>query len=742
MPTMIDTNVGIRQAKKKWKLELQDNFFQDDTKGFLKFLRKSGERLCQCEHGYPKMIYEEIKTSTFESTKIMKIVCSVCGQKFYKEHDFSFLMLILGRKGGGKTVFVFMFADIIHNFDPYRKVKIWQCPAHLIPILHSLRLCKHYRTLCQRAMGEIPWSKVTPKFINPDHEKQKSKNEKKKMPSYQEKEICYRVCKFTEFEKSENCDQCQHFQWGKNYFFRIERLDEIEFNDIVIIDEGILSVNAKEALTTAMKEWEKFLAILRHKRCILFTLFQRFNIIKSMRELSDIVLYKSIPQKLVEDEKSDMILKKYGERIKKFKKWESLIASDHQLYDKVGMIYSKVPEWYTDEISMSYMASEDLNGKKRKEELDIERAEMIADWLIKEGYAIPSKKTELEGVKWKIKTNFAGLQPPLSSADITAGIQCFTSRLMFDGEGQEETSEFMEGIVNDAETLQFFQQMNQSGISLMDQKVYEEFCKGKSMTDFNCEPYNMPKQSVSEVVRKVGMLYMSKAKGKTISSDTKRESGNDAERKVIRDSWSHDGYAVQTIGSGGERGNIPSPDALVITNDGYIRPVQVKERNSVENHPFSPLTFNAEFKIANRLRKIAKNCEIICPHCQEKLRGYLKPDTAYLYVISKDHTNEFIKEPLSYPDNKKTIKVDWVKKQIIRQEPDKDKIKSPKILEFLDGTENIYWGAEIETIESESDEKLDIEKQKAIVSIDKMVNEVGIENINQTMKAMGINFIE
>ena len=241
---------------------------------------------------------------------------------YYKIPDFSFVMLILGRKGGGKTTTVFTFSDLIHTIDPNRKIKLWRCPPNLISVLHNLHLCKYYDTTCELALGFDDWKRYYPVFINPDITKDKNFNEKGDLiaPEFQQKEIKHRVCKFCsmkyeEYEKDVDnkevrskvvscCNSCPHFQLGKKYFDRIERLDEIEFNDIVIIDEGIISVNAKQALTKGMRDFDKFLAVLRHKRGCLFVLFQQFEVIKSLREMSDMTLYKSLPRKLIRKRKT------------------------------------------------------------------------------------------------------------------------------------------------------------------------------------------------------------------------------------------------------------------------------------------------------------------------------------------------------------------------------------------------------------------------------------------------------
>lgn len=248
-------NNEIHQTK-VWLQEQKYNRFHSVDDDLIKFFEKSGERECDCKNAFP-IFYNKVLPN---GETIPQIKCSQCNSKFYKKGDFHFKALVLGRTGGGKTTTVFSYADLLHKIDPFRKIKIWQCPKHLITILHNLRICKFYNTICERAMGEMKWQKFNPVYKHPEdppeYEIIKTKSgkeiQKRKMPSYQENEEIHRVCKFSEYKTCADCEKCPHFVLGKNYIERIERLDEVGYNDIVILDEGIISVNAKEALSKSI----------------------------------------------------------------------------------------------------------------------------------------------------------------------------------------------------------------------------------------------------------------------------------------------------------------------------------------------------------------------------------------------------------------------------------------------------------------------------------------------------------
>ena len=144
----------------------------------------------------------------------------------------------------------------------------------------------------------------------------------------------------------------------------------------------------------------------------------------------------------------------------------------------------------------------------------------------------------------------------------------------------------------------------------------------------------------------------------------------ETERRVVREAWDSQGYAIRAVGSGGKRNKIPNPDCIEITKDGLVRTIQVKERNKDKNSiTFSPLTFNSEFRLMNRLRNIAHKSQFKCPHCLEPIKDILKPDSVYLYLASNDPKDPIIKERLEYKDNKKDLKVDFANKKVTREDP-------------------------------------------------------------------------
>lgn len=703
---IIDLSSNIRTVRKEWfkKSQDRDPFAKNISSDFIaSFLERSGMRDCNCKDAYPKFSIEQYPTGE----SYAKISCSVCKGQFYKYVDFYFVMLILGRKGGGKTTSVFNYVDLIHQIDGFRKIKLWQCPQNLIAVLHNLKLCNYYHTVCERAIGEMKWRSFTPLYHNPDEAIERDERGNMKQPSYQSKEEMHRVCKFNEYKTSEDCRRCPNFQLGKPYFLKIDRLDQVEFNDILIIDEGIISLNAKEALSKKMRNFDKFLAVARHFRCCLFVLFQRYEVIKSLREMSDMILYKSLPENLIENEKYDQIIKTHGKKIVSLKRNEGLLVSSHQDFRKTGMVMNKVPEWYTDQVSMSYAGDISFVSEKDATEKELERAKEMAQWLIDQNFPEMKPSEFQKAARFKLQETFnPTMIPPPNTRELTMAINGYYSMTLMDGLGNDNNEEFIETMVKDEENLKMFEELAQANMTKKDLAIFDEFCKGKSVTEFDKEPYNTPKQRVTEIVRQVGSYYIKLLKKDTVQTKTEYRDGEEVERKVVKKTWENNEYALRSVGSGGDRGSSPSPDLLMITKDGYVRPIQVKERKMGGNLTFQPLTFNTEFKIINRLRKIASNTNFTCPHCKEHLKGFLKPDNAWLYVCSKEDTESFITEPLEYSDNKKTLRIDWNHRQIIRQNPEIGKLKSELMIEFLKSDQKIYWGnTEIPKEEKELTEK-------------------------------------
>ena len=724
MSIIIDPRKEAKQATKRWFQSNKTEEFPIINNKFINFLEKSGERTCTCPNASPQLLHKELP----DGTKIPQVACSVCGGTFYKIPDFSFVFLMIGRKGGGKTTATLTLVDLVHNIDPYRKIKIWQCPPHLISVLHNLKICTYYDWLCDMVMGEIEWSKSNPIFKHKDFEPLFDKHKKPKRQPFQEKEEKARICKFKEYGTSQDCLKCPHCQLGKKYFDRIERLNEIEFNDIVMIDEGIISVNAKLALSKNMRSWDMFLAVVRHKRVVLFCLFQRFEVIKALREMSDMMGYKSIPQKLIENETQDQIIRNHGKRLNSLAKWEMIISSSHQDFDCEGMFLSKVPYWYTREVSMSYIENTEFLDDSAQMEKTLNRTKRMGKWLVENSPIDINKPAEVKAARFILREQFKDEKPPITSTELSMAIEAYYKiRLMEDMEysdKEEEVNQLVSLIGGEGEK-DLFSQLANSNVTIKELYIFYEYCKGRAMTQFNDEAFATSKQDVSKIVQKVGQYLLSFIKKKDLGAKKNKE-GEEAERYVVRNAWEEKGYAIRAIGSGGERQNIPSPDCLEISEDGFVRPIQVKERNLHENCTFKPLTFNTELKISNRLKTIAKKTSVKCLHCGEPVYNVLLPDNAYLYLLDKDHTEPIIKEKLTLADNKKTLKYHVGKNEVLRQDVDITKVKSPKLIEFLENSKsNIYYGDEI--FEEEEQPTMNEEQLNEIVNFDDLLKESGIK---------------
>jgi hypothetical protein len=741
MSPIISVKNDVSYAKKNWYMQKPKTpVFKKINNHFISFWEKSGVRTCDCK-SYPTFVEKDLPDGKHHITTI---ACKECHGTFYKHEDFHGVVLILARKGGGKTTFVFQIADLIHQIDKHRKIKLWQCPDQLIIVLHNLKICTYYKVLCETAMGEARWKMENPIFNHRDYPTPKAKkpnNTTQKVPhTFQEKEIRHRVCTFSEYGDSTECLNCKHCRVGKKYFFKINELSEAEYNDVIVIDEGIISVNAKEALSKTMRKWDKFMAVVRHKRIILFCLFQRFEVIKAMREMSDMIVYKSLPRKLIENEKTDYIIKNYGDILTKLEKWEAIISSDHDKFRMDGKFVNKVPFWFNKDVSMSYSADTSFLEDESKIKHQNERAEMMAEWL-QENYPVPIEGyMGREGAKSELRHHFEDLKPELTATEINMAIQDYCNIMNKTATNEEE--ETMERIqsallTNESNAIE---QLAHGKITEKKLRVFYEVCKnGRSMTDFEDDGedgINMDRQTVSRVVREIGAYFVDLFSNKNLNISAEKQ-GIEAERYIVRENWEKGGYGMRAVGSGGTRHGIPTPDNFEITEDGKLRVIQVKERDLKKNVTFSPLTFNSEIMIYDRLLSIAKKSKAVCPHCLEKVPNVIKIDKPHIYLLPKNH-EKIIKHPINVKDNKKTIKYNIKTGKFETQDPDMDKITSKKVKEFLESNDDIYTGEKIEIedvedIDKDVDEENNDKKKKQkesvdYVDFDKLLEEHNIES--------------
>lgn len=141
----------------------------------------------------------------------------------------------------------------------------------------------------------------------------------------------------------------------KGRFSSINKLREVEDYAILIIDEGLINANASNALFNEMKRLEGFLSSSRHYDVIFMINSTNFKILRTIRGLIDIKIYKHLsPTFFIEYKNEDPILQDYEHIITKLKKPEAIVFSGFEHFEKIGRInfdYEIYCPWYNSTIS-------------------------------------------------------------------------------------------------------------------------------------------------------------------------------------------------------------------------------------------------------------------------------------------------------------------------------------------------------------------------------------------------------
>ena len=233
--------------------------------------------------------------------------------KFLKDgasnDEFSALILQYGTGGGGKTAGAFIISTILMASDAKRKLALWQTPPALEEVI------------------------------------------KKKLIYYMGEE--------------------KGMQWASRVR-TITFTNEIEENDIVLIDEGVISMNAKDALTNDAKQFEKFITGARHVRVVIIVNSISLGVIKAYRMMAHVEIYKLMTKKTLKGIESDF-LKDNIEKVMMLEPWESLLESCHKKWkNKEGYINLKLSDycpWFDGEVSKSLasVGSGDFTVSKDKQ---------------------------------------------------------------------------------------------------------------------------------------------------------------------------------------------------------------------------------------------------------------------------------------------------------------------------------------------------------------------------------------
>jgi len=213
----------------------------------------------------------------------------------------SFISMIIGATGSGKTALSFIIATILLLSDPTRCCQLFRVNEAL---LHGVK-------------------ETAPKFLS-------------------------------------------------DKFSIISHLREVKPNSIVIIDEGLLNANGKEALKLEFRAFEKGLGITRHFRIIIILNSQSDGIIKSYKKLAHMVFYKQIS--IISDQNTkNTFLKANNYTLKSLKESQTLFQSDYKKFKKWGRLEIDIEDiipWYNFKISKSYSQDNFDQQFSQEEKLD------------------------------------------------------------------------------------------------------------------------------------------------------------------------------------------------------------------------------------------------------------------------------------------------------------------------------------------------------------------------------------
>lgn len=658
METLVQRNYALKQR-------LVDKF-EEGTERWIDFLNESNARNCDCPDGKPVLKERVIRRS---GKKLQYHACSSCGRRYYKHPDFSFIGLIIGSTGGGKSTSGLNWCDILHKLDG-RGVDLWQCPQDLIDELHSVMWCKKHHTVCERAMGEVHWDPNTYPHINA----------KGKQYAWHKNGEIHRVCNEPGVETTDDCFKCPHFKDGLTHFRRVETLEQVGFGNALFIDEGILSLNAKEALSKDKRDWAKFLMVSRHKRLVVFCLLQRYDIIRAIREACHVIVYKRVNKKTVQTERTDKFLVENINVISRLEKHESVIASDHPLFEGYWRLDNFVPEWFTPEISMSYATETGFLGqrdaKEGKKNLVIE----MGRYLVRNGFTIDSsdKHAAAKAILWE---TFNYYEPTIS--DIVMAINYYRKILCYDIPSSEVDPDEDD---NDPGLTERVLAKLGKNITKGELMAFRDFVFKKIPTfgKFK-DTYGLTEIQARKVIQKVGSILFLRAYEKH-SSDL----GDDGENFFRDEAWDGGGWAVRSVGSGGiTRGGKPSPDLTEITPEGMVRVVQVKAREpGVPKTNLGVAAIDPELLVDERISEAMRRGRHVCPHCMEVLPPeFLRYEGTWLYAVQPpkpgdERARDPIKERVFPEDNKVSLEIDWIGQKIRRKEP--TRVRNKKLQKFLE----------------------------------------------------------
>ena len=173
----------------------------------------------------------------------------------------------------------------------------------------------------------------------------------------------------------------------KHKFRIIEILSEVRSYDILCIDEGYLSADAKNSLTKDSRNFIASLTTLRHSSVFTILNSPDDGILRGYRIKAQFRLYKLLPDGYI-DEVNDRFAKRYGDLITNLTEKETVFQITHIDFLKKGVRkgYLILPlkeycPWYNDQISRHF-EGEDFDAYMRKLIKKKARMEAVIQLLI------------------------------------------------------------------------------------------------------------------------------------------------------------------------------------------------------------------------------------------------------------------------------------------------------------------------------------------------------------------------
>lgn len=175
----------------------------------------------------------------------------------------------------------------------------------------------------------------------------------------------------------------------KDKFRIIETLSEVKPFDILCIDEGYLSADAKSALTNDSKNFIASITTLRHSS--VFTILNSLDngILRGYRLKAQFRFYKTISDGYIE-EVNDKFAKKYGEQLTALMSDQTVFRITHIKFLRKGirkgalvLPLKKYCTWYNDEISRNF-EGEDFDALMRRLYKKKRKMESVIQLLIDE----------------------------------------------------------------------------------------------------------------------------------------------------------------------------------------------------------------------------------------------------------------------------------------------------------------------------------------------------------------------